>query len=563
MIASWMLYSCFVSAVLCVGALALARGAAARGRPSRWIWTAAIVLSALWPVASAARRLLPARDTALPFAIVVPTTTIVASATDAPAWPAPLDRGLTALWIVASALLLLRIAQATMRLAKTRREWRSSRVDGCDVQLTPNVGPAVIGVRAMDVVLPEWILDLDTPLRALVLCHENEHRAARDPLLLLVSALAAALMPWNPALWWQSRRLRLAIEMDCDARVLRTHPVAERYGLLMLTIAQRRSAMQPMFAPMLTEPVTQLERRIRALGAKPGRFAKMALVGGAIIGAAALAVACSLQSDTGTAPVPSNNVAAARAQTANAGNHYTEFSIDRQATPLPGTVPPSYPEMLRSAHLAGDVVAQFVVDESGQPEMSTLKIVASTHDLFAASVKTAIAQMRFSPAEIHSHAVKQLVRMPFHFSIAGDVSTPVAASDTSSRSVYVTSIAPPGPARHAITGTAPPRRPMRDSATYYEYQVEQTVQPYPDNKPPVYPSLLRSAKVEGTVLVQFVLDTTGYANMATLKIVKSSHDLFASAVKEALPTMRFHPALVGGHPVKQFVQMPFEFSLNR
>src|SRR5262249_58279568 len=27
-------------------------------------------------------------------------------------------------------------------------------------------------------------------------------------------------LPWNVALWWQRSRLRLAVEMDCDARVL-------------------------------------------------------------------------------------------------------------------------------------------------------------------------------------------------------------------------------------------------------------------------------------------------------------------------------------------------------
>ena len=32
--------------------------------------------------------------------------------------------------------------------------------------------------------------------------------------------MAVVLMPWNLPLWWQWRRLRFAIEVDCDARVL-------------------------------------------------------------------------------------------------------------------------------------------------------------------------------------------------------------------------------------------------------------------------------------------------------------------------------------------------------
>lgn len=51
--------------------------------------------------------------------------------------------------------------------------------------------------------------------------------------------------------------------------------------------------------------------------------------------------------------------------------------------------------------------------------------------------------------------------------------------------------------------------------------------------------------------------------MDSFKVLKSSHDLFTAAVKNALPNMRFHAAEVGGKPVKQLVQMPFQFSLSK
>jgi periplasmic protein TonB len=51
--------------------------------------------------------------------------------------------------------------------------------------------------------------------------------------------------------------------------------------------------------------------------------------------------------------------------------------------------------------------------------------------------------------------------------------------------------------------------------------------------------------------------------MREFKILKSTHDLFTAAVKSALPQMRFYPAEVGGHKVKQLVQMPFQFSLSK
>ena len=75
--------------------------------------------------------------------------------------------------------------------------------------------------------------------------------------------------------------------------------------------------------------------------------------------------------------------------------------------------------------------------------------------------------------------------------------------------------------------------------------------------------MLRQAGVEGEVLAQFVVDTTGSAENGSLKILKSSHDLFVQSVKNALPHMRFIPAEVGGRKVKQLVQQPFTFSITK
>jgi periplasmic protein TonB len=105
--------------------------------------------------------------------------------------------------------------------------------------------------------------------------------------------------------------------------------------------------------------------------------------------------------------------------------------------------------------------------------------------------------------------------------------------------------------------------PINSDQTYFEYQVEKQVSPYPGNSPPRYPDMLRSANVEGEVLAQFVVDTSGRAEMSTFRILKSTHDLFTNAVKSALPNMKFYPAEVGGKHVKQLVQMPFQFNLTK
>ena len=98
---------------------------------------------------------------------------------------------------------------------------------------------------------------------------------------------------------------------------------------------------------------------------------------------------------------------------------------------------------------------------------------------------------------------------------------------------------------------------------YFEFQVEKQVQQIPGTGNLRYPDMLRSANVEGEVLAQFVVDADGRYEAGTFKVLKSSHELFTQAVKNALPNMRFYAAEVGGKKVKQLVQQPFTFSLTK
>ncbi|HEU4786743.1 MAG TPA: TonB family protein [Gemmatimonadaceae bacterium] len=594
MIASWMLYTAAVGALMTIAALALDRALTARGRATRGVWAAAIALSLLVPAVDAIPRQWFRRaptSQVLPFAITVAAPDAIVINGGSLNGAQIINRALIALWLGGSVLLMFRLARAARTLRSMRQQWRRDEIDGVAVHLSSNVGPAVVGLGPMHVVLPEWILALDAPHRALVLKHEQEHREARDPYLLFGSALSVALMPWNPALWIQSERLRLAIEMDCDARVLRAHPTPERYGLLMLTIAQRRSIAPTLFAPMLSEPTTHLERRIVAMRASTHRFNRVMTYGAMAFSAAVLVLAGSLRSASAKPRVPVEvRAPATAARETQQGN--------------PG---PRYPDMLRQAEVEGTVIAEFSTDASGVPDMSTLKFVASSHDMFAMSVRGVLPRWHLAPSTT--------LRIPFMFVMAdksGQALTsippnavvitgiPVAATreptmrppeprvETSGvrkvNPVVVTSVgqgAPDSAATAALrranaAGEKPVYREVPVSAsvvqqprvvepnqTLLEFQVERPATPLPGNPAPRYPDLLRSANVEGTVLAQFVVDTLGHADMSTFKALKSTHELFTEAVLKSLPNMRFSPAEVGGRKVKQLLQMPFEFNLTK
>ena len=98
---------------------------------------------------------------------------------------------------------------------------------------------------------------------------------------------------------------------------------------------------------------------------------------------------------------------------------------------------------------------------------------------------------------------------------------------------------------------------------YFDFQVEKQAGPVPGSPTPEYPEMLRSANIEGEVLAQFVVDTSGKVDMPTFKVLKSTNDAFTDAVKRALPRMKFFPAEIGGRKVKELVQQPYAFNLSK
>jgi protein TonB len=98
--------------------------------------------------------------------------------------------------------------------------------------------------------------------------------------------------------------------------------------------------------------------------------------------------------------------------------------------------------------------------------------------------------------------------------------------------------------------------------TYLDFEVERAAKPKTTRRP-AYPDNLRAARVEGSVLVQFVVDQRGRPEMASFKVIKSSHAALTQSVKSAVSEMTFFPAEFGGQKVKQLVQLPFTFTLDR
>ncbi len=100
------------------------------------------------------------------------------------------------------------------------------------------------------------------------------------------------------------------------------------------------------------------------------------------------------------------------------GELFLAEQVERQVGVVAGSAPPRYPEVLRSSGVEGKVIAQFVVDEQGRVEEGSLRFVRSDNQLFEDAVRVAFVRMRFIPAEVGGVKVRQLVQMPFVFTLS-------------------------------------------------------------------------------------------------------------------------------------------------
>jgi hypothetical protein len=201
-----------------------------------------------------------------------------------------------------SVALLVLLAWTLGRARTLRRQWRPGRIDGVDLLVSSESGPAVVGLLHPVIGVPAWLLGEPASRQRLVVAHEDEHRRARDHVMLVAACVATCVQPWNPALWWMLRRVRLAIELDCDARVLSRGASAGEYGMLLLEIAGRgpgRLAGAP--APALADSTTHLERRILAMTERNGRKGGLRAALAAMSGLLLATLACTTDLPTAEA----------------------------------------------------------------------------------------------------------------------------------------------------------------------------------------------------------------------------------------------------------------------
>jgi TonB family protein len=199
-----------------------------------------------------------------------------------------------------------------------------------------------------------------------------------------------------------------------------------------------------------------------------------------------------------------------------------------------------------------------------------------------------LAAVLFFPAVARAQAIGGIVRgadgQPLWgvgVFVPGDSGKPLARHDTQRDGTFILALPRPGryQLRFAVASNA---LLVGDSITvegddfvqrefrlivppdpvYWEHQVEKPAVPAPGNKGPRYPLELKQAGIQGGIVAEFVIDTTGRVRRDTFRVIRATHAGFVVPVRTALEEMRFLPAERAGRRVAQLAVQPFLFELT-
>lgn len=421
MIAAWMLHAIAVTLLASAAGLALDRLLRRHRLPVRWIWAGVLTFGSGLPLVRLVDGNSAVPGGAPPAAAPAATLEAIRPTVTAGSPLHGLEPVLLGAWALLTVALLARLLRGTARLKASSRECASRTVCDSDVLVHPDFGPAAIGLLRPRIVVPEWMLDEDPRRLELSVLHEEEHIRRRDPLLIALGSLVVLCFPWNPGLWWAFRRLREAVEVDCDGRVLARRPDALRaYARTLVELGRRRAGIPAGPAPAFVRPRSFLERRIRTMtSSRPKRPLVRALVLGSV-SLLALAGAClapdAREGEAGPAEVESSQARIPDPPGEVAGERLTYVSDIRNAREVMEALRDEYPPLLREAGVEGTAEVWFYIDETGTTRDVRIRESAGHEALDRAALR--VAQVfDFTASRDESGPVAVWIALPITFEL--------------------------------------------------------------------------------------------------------------------------------------------------
>ncbi|WP_423926615.1 TonB family protein [Candidatus Palauibacter sp.] len=601
MVITWIGYCLLVSALLGLAACASERALGHYRKPVRWGWFAAIAGSVTAPVVAflapglfpgneAAPGLFPGNEAApsTPPVELGPPADLISGAAAVDPMASRAAAGIDAaamgtilgwVWALLVVAMLIHLVRVYGRLRLEMRGWKPGHVLGAPVLIADDRGPAVVGIGRSVVVMPKWISALEDRLLRLVFLHEREHQRAGDHRLFAVGIAALVLMPWNLFLWWQVSRLRLAIEFDCDRRVLARGESTRDYADALIAVGSRVSA--PLLAAAaFAERKPAVERRLRRMTEPLARRRVLRTLGAS--GVAMLAVVFVLgcptpenslnapEPPTVTLTAPSEAVErepppAPEAELGTRAERPTFIPFDtnpvlQNAPEVTATLEAAYPADLKTAGVGGRAELWLYLDASGVVRNQRIKTTSGADALDLAATEV-VKTMRFESAMNRGQPTDAWVSQVVTFQVLDDAEPSLQSEGPEGEDVEEE-----GEEEITVTGVWDSGE---DSADFLDgvRLIPFDTNPVLQNAPEVtatleaaYPADLKTAGVGGRAELWLYLDASGVVRNQRIKTT-SGADALDLAATEVVKTMRFESAMNRGQPTDAWVSQVVTFQV--
>lgn len=209
---------------------------------------------------------------------------------------------------------------------------------------------------------------------------------------------------------------------------------------------------------------------------------------------------------------------------------YAQYLADKQ----------QYPTAALQAGAQGTVTVTFVVEKTGT--ISNVAVAQPVHPaLDAEAIRLIKGGPRWTPAQHRGGVVRQRATVPIRFEIPADAAGSATGPDAT----------PPtaGPTTQVVKPDQP-ARPVGGTEAFFEW-IQQNQK---------YPALARQRKVQGKVVMEFVIQKDG-----TLTDIKPVQRLGSGLDEEAIRLIKaapkWEPATYQGQPMKQKMVLPVLFTL--
>jgi len=282
-----------------------------------------------------------------------------------------------------------------------------------------------------------------------------------------------------------------------------------------------------------------------------------------------------------------------------------------------------YPEALLRARIEGRVVLRALVNTSGRVDSSSILVLRATHVEFLVPARQALKAALFRPGWLEAidwtrgsrsrlisqclgsddmKAISSAVSISAHVALGAAVlfgtaktgrsdpgrprQVPIIFQPAVSTSDPSGGLSIPGPvsisppvdlSSISVLSALQTAALMKTISPVYSGAVRNTAAGQPGGwggllteehaevltaPLPLYPDLLRQAGVQGRVVLEAVVDTTGRVLAQSISVVSATNTGFVAPARQALLATLFRPAMISGKPVRMLVLIPYEFAIR-